>query len=111
MPGESRPQQPQPSGNRDGGLIIVARDQPDLWHYLAEQFAKQNEVRVLQDRRQWERRQRRQTWEPERRTADRRSPPSINTDLRHRSFLIVPQRHNRSKADCPSSPDRSPGSS
>ena len=111
MPGESRPQQPQPSGNRDGGLIIVARDQPDLWRSLAEQFAGRNEVRVLQDRRQWGRQQRLQTWEPERRRADRRCPPSINTDLHHRSFLIVPQRQNRPQGDCPSPPESSLGSS
>ena len=103
MPGESRPPQAQPPGNRDGGLIIVARDQPDLWRYLEEQFAGQNEVRVLQDRRQWERRQRRKTWEPERRSADRRTPLSINTDLRHRSFLIVPQRQKPPEGRLPES--------
>lgn len=103
MPGASRPQQPQPSGNRDGGLIIVARDQPDLWRYLAKQFAGRDEVRVLQDRRQWERRQRRLMWEPERRGADRRSPLSISTDLRRRSFLIVPQRKKPPEARQPES--------
>jgi hypothetical protein len=92
MRGDSRPQQPQPSESGDGGLIIVARDQPDLWRYLLKQFAGRKEVRVLQDRRQWERRQRRQMWEPERRRADRRMPLTISTDLRRRSFLIVPRR-------------------
>ena len=103
MPGESRPQQHRPSGNRDGGLIIVARDQPDLLRYLVKQFAGRKQVRVLQDRRQWERRQRRLTWEPERRNADRRTPLSINTDLRHRSFLIVPQRQKPLEGRLPES--------
>ena len=103
MPGESRPQQHRQSGNRDGGLIIVARDQPDLLRYLVKQFAGRKEVRVLQDRRQWERRQRRLTWEPERRNADRRTPLSINTDLRRRSFLIVPKRQKPPEARLPES--------
>lgn len=78
--------------NRVQGLIIVARDQPDLWHQLTQHFAGHNEVQVLLDRRQWERRQRMQAYGPERRMAARRRPPSIETDLRYRSFLIVPQR-------------------
>jgi hypothetical protein len=101
MRDESRSQQPQPSDNGDGSLIIVARDQPDLWRYLVKQFAGQMEVRVLQDRRQWERRQRRQTWVPERRSADRRSPLTISTDLRRRSFLIVPRRQQPREARLP----------
>jgi hypothetical protein len=84
-------------------MIIVARDQPDLWRYLVKQFAGRNEVRILQDRRQWERRRRRQTWEPERRRADRRGPPTISTDLRRRSFLIVPRRQKPSEARQPES--------
>jgi hypothetical protein len=69
----------------------VARDQSDLCHQLTRHFAGYNGVRILLDRRQWERRQRVQTFGPERRKAARRRPASIETDLRYRSFLLVPQ--------------------
>ncbi len=91
MPGDSRTRKAEPSVSRVWGLIIVARDQPDLWRYLVRQFEEHSEVRVLLDRRQWERRDRVQRCEPERRRADRRQPVNTSTDLRYRSFLIVPQ--------------------
>jgi hypothetical protein len=91
MAGESRAPDVPPSGHRVRGLIIVARDQSELWHHLTQHFAGHNEVRVLLDRRQWERRQRVQAYRPDRRKAARRRPPSIETDLRYRSFLLVPQ--------------------
>ena len=92
MAGASRSPNLPPSGQGVRGLIIVARDQPELWHHLTRHFAEHNEVWVLLDRRQWERRQRLQRYEPERRKADRRPPLSLHTDLRYRSFLLVPQR-------------------
>lgn len=91
MAGERRSPDGPPSSHRVRGLIIVARDQPDLWDHLTHHFAGHSEVRVLLDRRQWERRQRLQSYGPERRKAARRRPPSIETDLRYRSFLLVPQ--------------------
>jgi hypothetical protein len=91
MPGESGTREAETSVGRVQGLIIVARDQPDLWRYLAQQFAEHTEIRVLLDRRQWERRHRIRRCDPERRRADRRRPLSHDTDLRYRSFLIVPQ--------------------
>ncbi|HSD51211.1 MAG TPA: hypothetical protein VLG48_07355 [Candidatus Methylomirabilis sp.] len=103
MAGESRSPSVPPSGNRVRGLIIVARDQPDLWHQLTQHFVGQNEVRVLLDRRQWERRQRLQTYGPERRKAVRRRPASIETDLRYRSFLLVPHRQEPLRGPLPSS--------
>lgn len=69
-------------------LFIVARDQPDLWHHLRRDFAEDEEVRVILDRRRGERRKWVQTHEPERRRADRRRA-SIDRDLRYRSFIII----------------------
>lgn len=103
MAGESKTPHEPPSGHRVRGLIIVARDQPDLWHQLTQHFAGHNEVRVLLDRRQWERRQRLQTYGPERRKGPRRRPSSIETDLRYRSFLLVPQRQEPLRGPLPSS--------
>ncbi len=70
-------------------LIIVARDQPDLWVAIQRQFAAYTRVQVLQDRRRSERRQRFQRYEPERRRVDRRRPLPIENDLAWRPYLIV----------------------
>ena len=103
MAGNGRSLNVPPSGHRVRGLIIVARDQPDLWHHLTQHFAGHNEVRILLDRRQWERRQRVQTYGAERRKAARRRPPSIETDLRYRSFLLAPQHQDPLKGPLPNS--------
>jgi hypothetical protein len=99
--GDSGARADRPSRHRLLGLIIVARDQPELWHHLTEHFAGQREVQVFLDRRQWERRQRFQTYEPERRRAARRRPLSRSTDLRYRSFLLIPQHHDRAEDSLP----------
>mgnify|MGYP001576173098 CR=1 FL=1 len=91
MAGEGRSQKGHPSGNRVRGLIIVARDEPDLWHYLTRDFAGNEGVQVRLDRRYGERRQRVQRCEPERRRTDRRRPLRTDNDLRCRPFLIIPQ--------------------
>ncbi len=70
-------------------LFIVARNQPDLWHYLRRDFAGDEEVQVVLDRRRGERRQRVLPHEPERRQADRRRYPNTDSDLRYRSFVII----------------------
>ena len=70
-------------------LFIVARDQPHLRDQLRRDFAGDEEVQVVLDRRRDERRHGVQAHDPERRRAGRRRPPSIDTDLRYRSFLIL----------------------
>jgi len=72
------------------GRIIVARDQTDLWDALVRCFARDTRVQVLFDRRKWERRQRIQTCDPDRRGADRRRPTTSENDLGRRSFLVAP---------------------
>lgn len=69
-------------------LFVVARDQPNLWDHLRGDFANDEEVEVILDRRLEERRRRVQTLEQERRRTDRRQP-HIENDLRYRSFVIV----------------------
>ena len=79
----------QPRAKPVRTLIIVARDQPDLWHALAEQFADSTTVQVLPDRRHWAPRQRVHCDDADRRRSDRRCPPNIERDVRRRSFVIV----------------------
>ena len=74
-------------------LLIVARNQPDLWRYLKDNFAGDEKVEVILDRRRGERRQRVQLREPERRQGERRRQPSIDKDLTYRFFVIVRQEH------------------
>jgi hypothetical protein len=59
----------------DQHLIVVAGDKADLWDYLKWRFSWDEEVQVILDQRQGERRQCRQADTPERRRADRRRPP------------------------------------
>jgi hypothetical protein len=79
-------------------LIIVARDQPDLWQSLKEHFAANEEIEPILDRRRWERRQRIQGCEPDRRGPDRRHPLGIEHDLRARQFVIVRPKPERLEA-------------
>lgn len=93
MPIESTSSGAQPTWSRVRGLIIVTRDQPDLWASLTQHFVANEDVQVLLDRRQGDRRQRVQTLGRERRGAERRRPPSIETDVRFRQFVIVRPEH------------------
>lgn len=62
-------------------LLIVARNEPDLLHHLARDFARDDKVQVLLDRRRGERRQHQQAHEPERRRVERRQPSSSRRPL------------------------------
>jgi len=58
-------------------LLIVARTEPDLWRYLKDNFAGDQKVEVILDRRR----------------AERRRQPGIDKDLTYRFLVIVRQRH------------------
>ncbi len=88
MPSQTRALGAQPTANKVRCLFIVARDQPDLWHHLRQDFAEDEEVQVVLDRRRSERRRHRQPLEPDRRQGGRRRA-TIDTDLRYRSFVII----------------------
>ncbi len=64
-------------------LIIVARDQAELFERLRRQVGD-HDVRVLLDRRQPE-----STPSADQHLSDRRRPVSIDKDLRHRQYIIV----------------------
>ena len=81
----------QPIRNTVQCLIIVARDETALWQYMTRHYGEFKDVQVLHDRRQRERREQVQTYEPERRRTERRRPPTIDDDLRNQPFVIVPQ--------------------
>jgi transcription termination factor Rho len=70
-------------------LFIVARDEPDLWAHLAQEFAGEGEVEVRLDRRRHERRQATVAVAADRRRSDRRRRPTITRELQTLNFALV----------------------
>ena len=70
-------------------LIIVGREQLDLWRSLVREFKDVEHIQVLLDRRQGER------WTPsgpvtyDRRASERRSLPRLEDDLPPRQDVLV----------------------
>lgn len=66
-------------------LIIVSRDQPELWAELTFTYAHEAGVEVRLDRRQGQP----LTGMGDR--PDRRSPPRPDTDLQDHGFIVIPR--------------------
>ncbi len=94
MPVQTSSLHTRPTGGGVRCLFIVARDQPDLWHHLKQDFAQDEEIHVVLDRRRGERRRHMQPHEPDRRQGGRRRV-TIDTDLRYRSFVILHEQEGR----------------
>lgn len=71
------------------GLLIVARDQVDLYESLQYAYGDSETITVLLDRRLAERRRAVQPMMAERRRGERRSPLSIADDLRFQQYVLV----------------------
>jgi hypothetical protein len=87
---ESTPATTSPPLDQARYLIIVARDQMDLWRYLRQNLAEYQNLEVVLDRRHGGRWQWTQMRQFEDRGTDRRTPSS-EADLTPRSFVIVPK--------------------
>jgi hypothetical protein len=73
-------------------LIVVSRDRQDIFEYLRRQFARDERVEVVLDRRSgYGRRRNHERSGVERRAGDRRKPPSAKNDLALYDFVIVPR--------------------
>lgn len=73
-------------------LFIVARQQPDLYSYLRQEFSEEPDVCVIVDRRQGERRQavdRRASRSTDRRHADRRGNSEVDEQLGALGYAFV----------------------
>jgi len=77
-------------------LLIVARDQPELYRTLQRRFRDYAAVTILLNRRQGERRQAVQPVPVERRRGERRSALHPRNDLRQRKYIFA-----RPQARCP----------
>ena len=79
------------------GLLIVARDQPDLYDCFRHTYGDSETLTVLLDRRQGDRRRSHVPIVGERRR-DRRRPLSITEDLRYQQYVLV-RPHSRRRQD------------
>ena len=75
----------------EGVLVVVGRDQAELYQYFRWGFARAAGVEVVLDRRLGERRDRAtgDVLAPERRQGDRRRPAGSPAELRARGFVIT----------------------
>lgn len=70
-------------------LFIVARDVPGLYEVLTEQFADDEDVTVILDRRRGQRRAQSGARDDDRRKHDRRTRHAVDDELRRRSHAIL----------------------
>jgi hypothetical protein len=70
-------------------LFIVARDRADLYRYLSQTFADAENVEVIWDRREGERRRISNGTVPERRRRDRRHRLNVDEDLRTVGYAFL----------------------
>jgi len=75
-----------------GHLFIVARSQPDLYDFLAQELSGADRIKVFFDRRRGEQRQRLDELTEERRRAERRRE-LLDQDLRDWGFGVASRRH------------------
>ena len=83
---ESRTRPTRPAAR---GVLIVARDQQELYRNLQRAYRDTDELLVLRDRRQGERRRGIHPVADERRQRERRSLLSIAEDLRYQQYVLV----------------------
>ena len=89
MPGTKSVLHAEPTGKTLRGLMIVARNQPDLWQTLTRAFGYSEGIRVFLDRRHGERRKEDRLHAPDRRGTERRNLLHIEDDLRARQYVLV----------------------
>ncbi len=84
-------------------LLIVARNEPELYEYLKQRFVGRPDVEVILDRRVGERRREQVATSSERRRGgDRRERPQVDEDIKTLGFAVVPLPADRA----PTSPPR-----
>jgi hypothetical protein len=71
------------------GLLIVARDQGDLYEALQDAYGDSETITVLVDRRLGDRRRSGEPVPGERRRRERRGLPNIDHDLRCQQYVLV----------------------
>jgi len=80
------------------GLLVVARDQPDLYRVLQQTFGASPQVAVILDRRCEKRRRGGHAVASDQRRRERRSLPRFEDDLTLRQYILV-RPHSRRPHD------------
>ncbi len=70
-------------------LYVVARDRLDLYDRLVAEFSREDDVKVVVDRRRRQRRQTAGTHEPDRRRLDRRGRRDLDGELQSVGSFIT----------------------
>ena len=70
-------------------ILIVSREDPDLYAFIADRFTDDPTIEVTLDRRFVKRRQRSTLVAAERRRRDRRMRPGVDEELRSRAHVVV----------------------
>jgi hypothetical protein len=84
------PSSGQPEAQRPRYVIVVERDQPDLWRHLRQSLRGLEGVDLVLDRRRGGRWRWARSWEYQERGADRRrASDDVETRLSHHSVVVV----------------------
>ncbi len=78
-----------PAGSPILGLVIVARDHPELYQALQHAFRDSPQLLVLLDRRREDRRRHTLPVPVDRRRFERRSRPSVEENLSLRQYILA----------------------
>ncbi len=78
-----------PTGLAESSLLIVSRDQPELFQTLLQEFGGSPQLLVLRDERSMNRRQQARAVPGDRRWQERRHPLHPEEDLRLRLYIFV----------------------
>lgn len=98
MRGRTSRERGAPTHQAVRSLIIVAREQRDLWRSLVHEFKDVQQIQILLDRRRGERRTPRGPVAYDRRARERRSLPRLEDDLHARQYVLV-RPHDRRPHD------------
>jgi hypothetical protein len=78
-----------PIGTVVRSLLIVARDQLEVYSVLQHAFGASEDIAVILDRRREDRRRRGLTVAADRRRTERRGVPRVEEDVRLRHYVLV----------------------
>jgi|MudIll2142460700_1097286.scaffolds.fasta_scaffold1622780_1 hypothetical protein len=89
MPSATKACTDAPTCPTEASLLIVARDQPELFRALQQELGGSPQLRVILDSRRANRRRQALPVPVDRRRRERRSPPRLEDDLCLRQYILV----------------------
>jgi hypothetical protein len=95
MPGPTESLSTAPTHPPVRDLLIVARDRVQLYEFLQHAYGGSEEITILLDRRNGDRRQAAKPVLEERRARERRRPATLADDIRFQPYVLVGARYRR----------------